>query len=450
LDVASLPFDQFQRYRLAADLLEEVRDRQTLQILDVGGRTALLRAFLPFDDVALVDVEPSEERPLVLGDGAALPFRENAFDAVCAFDTLEHVPPAARADFVRECARVARRWVVLAGPYASPRVDEAEELLVEFLREKLGVEHRYLSEHRAHGLPERVAVVAGLESLGARVASYGQGNLERWLALMCMEMYMDHDPLLRPIAARFFRFYNEALHASDHAPPVYRHAVVAAFDGAELPAGRVLETPTVAPRGAFTTVSSLARELFAFDGRRDVWQPEQERLEKIIGDLERDLEGHRRRLEEERADLAAHEQTLTELRSTYETTLEEHEQERGLLKSDLIEHAKALAEARQAHSDALAETLATREELDRERGALNARELELAEHRRVQADLEAHLARTEEGAQAIQADLVASQGKLAAEVARAGELEAEIAALRAALRDRWGNLKRAFGKKAQF
>ena len=130
IDVLELPFDQYQRYRLTADLLGELRPQgEKLSVLDVGGRTALLRSFLPHDAVQLVDVESSDERGLVLGSGAALPFQDASFDAVCAFDTLEHVPPPLRRAFVRECARVAKRWVLLAGPYEAPRVVAAEEHL---------------------------------------------------------------------------------------------------------------------------------------------------------------------------------------------------------------------------------------------------------------------------------------------------------------------------------
>ncbi|HKX46862.1 MAG TPA: class I SAM-dependent methyltransferase, partial [Planctomycetota bacterium] len=97
-----LPFDQYQRYRLVSDVVERLRGgRARLRVLDVGGRTGLLRGFLPEDEVVLVDLEPSDVRPgLVLGTGSRLPFRSGAFDVVCAFDTLEHVPPEQRAAFV--------------------------------------------------------------------------------------------------------------------------------------------------------------------------------------------------------------------------------------------------------------------------------------------------------------------------------------------------------------
>ena len=44
----SLPFDQYQRYRLVADLINQVRpEGRRLRVLDVGGRTGLLKRFLP-------------------------------------------------------------------------------------------------------------------------------------------------------------------------------------------------------------------------------------------------------------------------------------------------------------------------------------------------------------------------------------------------------------------
>ena len=85
IDLLALPFDQYQRYRLVADLVDRVRiDDRPFRILDVGGRTALLRAFLPNDDVALVDVDPSDAEGLVLGDGSKLPYQDGAFEVVAA------------------------------------------------------------------------------------------------------------------------------------------------------------------------------------------------------------------------------------------------------------------------------------------------------------------------------------------------------------------------------
>lgn len=420
IDVLALPFDQYQRYRLVAELVDELhpRDKATkpLRILDVGGRTALLRSFLPQELVTLVDIEPSDERPLVLGDGARLPFADQSFDLVCAFDTLEHVPPPLRNAFVAECARVARRHVILAGPYQTRAVEEAERILQQFLKDKLAVEHRYLEEHRHNGLPDRGAVEAQLQGLGARVRSIAHGNLERWLALICMSMYMDYRPELRGIASRFQRFYNARLYESDHTPPCYRHAVVAAFADAPLPRAERFQAPVSAPQGATSRLSELAFELVDFERAHEASQKERAGLRETVSTLEEDLAGHKRSLEEslERqseqaesiatlaADLEEHKKSVADLqrdvaaererftklaaeareeKRTLEADLAQHKDVVQKLEAELAEHKGVLAQVR-----ALAEGYAA--EIER---MLALREAERVAFERVQKDLEARV-----------------------------------------------------------
>jgi hypothetical protein len=508
-DPLALPFDQYQRYRLVSDLLGELRAttvrRTPLRVLDVGGRTGLLRRFLD-DPVTLVDLEPAAEPGLVLGDGGALPFADASFDVVAAFDTLEHVPPSARSAFVSECRRVARSWVVLAGPYHSERVAEAEELLKAFLREKLGVEHRYLDEHRAHGLPDRARVTAELEALGGRVASFGHANMDRWLVAMCLSLYLDEDPALRPLAAAFHRFYNASLYASDHAEPVYRHAVVAAFGGAALPRSAVLAEPPRAPSGTLHGLRELVLELVGFDRERGEWRAERARLRRVAADLERDLAGHRASLTQARervrelslveqtlaVDLAGHRDALAEAREELAARAEalgqsslELERERRLgeesrqaLVRDLAEHRAVLASQggelallRAAHEELIAdaarergEAAAVRAELERRlaehRASLEGRERELAEHREVLAarereqaelrrgltELEAALAseraQGEQVRAALQADLEGHRGALAELRGLAQARGAEIERLAAEIEARGNELGR--------
>lgn len=344
-DLLRLPFDQYQRYKLVADLVERVRTgKQPLRILDVGGRTALLRKFLPNDRVELVDVEASDEKDLVLGSGGALPFLDNSFDVVAAFDTLEHVPPEFREDFVRECARVAECHVILAGPYRTPEVDEAEEILVGFMADKLGVKHRYLAEHREYGLPVRAQTEQWLGDAGGRVMSVGHANLDRWLVLMCLELYLDNDPLLRDLAQRFFAFYNRSMYSSDHGDAVYRHAVVASLGDSREPSIEGLFDGPRAPEGATQALLTMGLEVIAFDGEKDAWKPEIKRLEKVIHGLEKNLTGHQKRLADTTEDLSEHKSTLTDERS--QRTQEAAEQA-SIIKSqgeDLAGHQEALAE----------------------------------------------------------------------------------------------------------
>ena len=101
MDLTSLPFDQYGRYRMIADALDAVRPlfAGKLHILDVGGffRTRRgvemlpARAFLPTDDVTVLDQPASELPGYVRGDGRGLAFGDRSFDFVISCDTLEHI-----------------------------------------------------------------------------------------------------------------------------------------------------------------------------------------------------------------------------------------------------------------------------------------------------------------------------------------------------------------------
>ena len=50
-----MTFDQLQRYRLTADLIEAVRGRGSLTILDAGSHQGYLASFLPGDTIYNLD-----------------------------------------------------------------------------------------------------------------------------------------------------------------------------------------------------------------------------------------------------------------------------------------------------------------------------------------------------------------------------------------------------------
>ncbi len=461
-DLLELPFDQYQRYRLVADILNEVRPKgRPLTILDVGGRTALLRQFLPDDLVTAVDLEASEEPGLVLGDGSCLPFQDGSFDVVAGFDTLEHVPPALRTPFVDECARVASGWVVLIGPYASKRVNEAEERLVDFLSEKLKIEHRYLNEHRTNGLPSLGRVEKTLHKHGLQTTQIGQGNLDRWLALMCLELYLDTDPFLRPIAQRFFRFYNETLYSSDHGGDMYRHALVGAKGEAALPKRTASERESVAPAGTTQAVLSLARELLALDSERDVWQPEFQRLQGIIGDLEEDLQGHKSRLADREADLVGHRQSLEERDQELSSARKAYDQQLAAREETESQLRQVLSDVRhdlQGHRDALAQR---DKELDACTRLQEAQRLEFeATERELREQLEAHatgrqeileeLAALQSNQVELQDALERTRAVLESTQAALESRAAELTFLKGSLRSRIDNFKRVLrGRNAE-
>ena len=432
--VTRLPFDQYQRYRLVADLLDRLRSgREPLRVLDVGGRTGLLAGFLPRDRITAVDLEapddPGAERDvrLVLGDGSRLPFQTESFDVVCAHDTLEHVPVSRRRAFLEECWRATARWIVLAGPCDTPRVRRAERHLRRFMQKKLGFRHRYLQEHADHGLPVQAEIEAQLRRLGGQVQSVGHGNLERWLGLMCVTMYLDLDADLRSLAPEIYQFYNEHLYASDHAAPVYRQVVVAAFNGAPLPDLEGLFGPPqpLAPG----PVARFLEELAVFDRAREGWWEERERFQRVLADVRQDLEGHRavlastrqeaaarkEAMKSLRKDLAGHRRVLRESRRRLrELARSEAQQRRGreeqgevarTLEGELAAHRAALAFEASRHEDLQGIRLQLEGERAAQREALQALERDLEGHRAALQALRAEVRDYRRSLRTVRADL---------------------------------------------
>jgi len=386
------PFDQEQRYRLIGDLLRAVRgDGPPLFILDVGGRTGVLRKYLAEDDrVILADLEESEERDLVLASGSALPFEDRMFDAVVAADTLEHVPVDAREAFVLEACRVAKGVTVLAGPYYHPRVAEAEQRLAEFVRSRLGKPHRYLEEHLALGLPDRDKVEAWCRDAGAKdVRALGHGNLERWLGLMSLALLLDDEVATRDVAGRFHSFYNLSLLPEDRSGQVYRHLVVAVMGEALPESVEQVFAPRELAEESGEPVLHALDHLSAFDHARDLFEAERDRLEAEIGRRDQDLEGHRVSLVTADEDLAQHKVSLAEAEeqlAQHKEALAEaiqdlkgHAETLTRVRDDLVEHQQALVDAREALASAQQEIEVRGQELEQARAEGRELDRQLAE-----------------------------------------------------------------------
>ncbi len=116
-DLLDLPFDQYQRYRIAGDILAILTRQGVLRdpptILDVGGYPGLLPRFvaIPGARTVVMDVVPDTSSArrygytYVIGSGMELPFPDGAFDLVISNSLLHHIgDPTAVLD---EIARVA-------------------------------------------------------------------------------------------------------------------------------------------------------------------------------------------------------------------------------------------------------------------------------------------------------------------------------------------------------
>ncbi len=231
VDLTKLPFDQYSRYRIIADALDVVRRLfgGRLRVLDVGGYFRTRRqiellpaqAFLPADDVTVLDRPDCVLPGYIQGDGRGLAFADRSFDFVISCDTLEHVPAEDRSAFWQELLRVARYGVLLIAPAKSPQSEAAEQLVASFIQAELGQDQPQLAEHRAYGLPDPLPIKQFLGELGLRHQSIPSGNMNAWV-LMMIARHTKPICYDEEFGEQLDSYYTRFLSTADRSEPAYR------------------------------------------------------------------------------------------------------------------------------------------------------------------------------------------------------------------------------------
>lgn len=235
----TLPFDLYDRYTLAARAAAIVAP-DAKRLLDVGGTMGMGGAhlawtgdFFPGMTVEVVDARPVDHPAhRALDPQAPLPYPDAAFPIVTALDVLEHVPPAQRDAWLGELWRVTERVLLLANPFATTGVREADEYLFELIRTRYGYEHQFLAEHLRHGHPDLEATRRFFVERGASVAVLPSGYLPAWTLLQTLNAWLSH-PEQDQTYAFANRLANRALGLASTAAPAYRHLLVIDRSGAD-------------------------------------------------------------------------------------------------------------------------------------------------------------------------------------------------------------------------
>jgi len=235
--VARLPFDMHQRYAQCRAVLACLPGtRRTM--LDVGGvlggaggHLGTSADFFP-DEVPPVstDVRPSDHPDHHAVPAGRLPFADASFDVVLCLDVLEHVPREERDALLGELARVSRRFVLLAAPFATAGVSDADALLFATIQARHGYAHEFLRQHLAHGHPDLSGTLAHWEARGARVVVLPNGWLPYWQAMQLLNL-----PLAEPVMGERYAhaqtLYNTTVR--DWREPAYRHLLVIDLRGGD-------------------------------------------------------------------------------------------------------------------------------------------------------------------------------------------------------------------------
>lgn len=102
--------------------LDEVLAFEPETVLEIGPGPGVFQAsatrFGP--RVVTLDLDP-DLKPDYIAPADAMPFEDNSFDVVCAFQMLEHVPYEQSLAIFTEMARVARKGLVISLPDAATR-----------------------------------------------------------------------------------------------------------------------------------------------------------------------------------------------------------------------------------------------------------------------------------------------------------------------------------------
>lgn len=272
---ATLPFDMFERYALAAEALRTIA-ADTKRVLDVGGtmgggagHLAWTGDFFPGATVEVGDARPADvPGHRVLDPRASLPYADRAWPVVLALDVLEHVPACARDAWLAELWRVSGRFLLVGNPFATPGVAEADRYLFELIRARYGYEHGFLREHLEHGHPELAATAAFFTARGASVATLPSGYLPAWVLLQTLNAWLSH-PEQDHTYVLANQLVNRAIGLASTAEPSYRHLLVVDREGrdhrAALEALVARRTPDLEAVGA--AIAALAPGAAAERGR---------------------------------------------------------------------------------------------------------------------------------------------------------------------------------------
>ena len=227
-ELLSFPFDQYQRYRLCAEVLERLGlCTAETEILEVGGHPGIGERFFAPSTLFIVDLLAEKKDRWVRANALSLPFADRSFKVVVSVDLLEHLLPEERNTAINELARVSAELVLISAPFQYKLARQAERLVFDFIKEWLGWEHLYLKEHLEIASPSLFETESELVKLGFDTIIIPNGKLENWIVMMLCYYFFEGIPAGDKIRDELTRFYNQNFFWKDLSEPAYRHLIVA-------------------------------------------------------------------------------------------------------------------------------------------------------------------------------------------------------------------------------
>ena len=230
-DILSIPFDQYQRYKIVSDIINQYRNgKEKLKILEVGASTAEnIIKFLPYDEVYFLDIEyPPEykdKKNYIIGDITQIDLQEE-YDFVISIDTYEHIPLSLRKKYIDRVLSFSEKATIIAAPFNTMGVSECEVFSNETYKQSHENEYKWLQEHIKFGLPSLSITLEMIKESGGEYKIFSNGYLPRWFENINLYLLTEGHSEFSKMLTNFWKYYNENFYKYDNKQPAYRQVIV--------------------------------------------------------------------------------------------------------------------------------------------------------------------------------------------------------------------------------
>jgi glycosyltransferase involved in cell wall biosynthesis len=245
----SLPFDQYQRYKLVSDIINKFRSgEKKFKILEVGaGFEENLKKFLPSDDIYYLDKEyPSEyshKENFISGDILPMKFTEK-YDFVVTIDVYEHISRINREKFIEIIIPLSEIATIIAAPFDQDEVRKCEFFANEVYKNSHGSDYIWLKEHIENGLPSLPETLKLINNYHKKPVIIPNGYLLRWFEMISAFLLTVGKPEFQPMMTTLNELYNQNFYKCDNRNPAYRQIIIIPkydreIDFSDLTAGQI-------------------------------------------------------------------------------------------------------------------------------------------------------------------------------------------------------------------
>lgn len=234
-------FDLYGRHKITQLVVEAYKREGNLtksKFLDVGSSNFLMKEFLPYDDIYIIDPLITTDQQTAFckkGDATNMRgvFEDNSFDFLASHDVFEHIYPEKRLDFVAENIRVSKDIVMITAPFGEEGVEESEIKVNSFYKKLYNKDHRWLIEHRENGLPSSKEVEDFLNKKNYEFVVIHNNDLDFWKNSFYFTFLLEYSSLVNTqyILDDFRKYYNSVIFPHDFGENSYRRTYVISKKG---------------------------------------------------------------------------------------------------------------------------------------------------------------------------------------------------------------------------